>query len=271
MENTLDVPVGDNAQFFIYLVDTKGKDITTYTGNEPVRAVVWAGDDRAPILSAATATFDPDQALLGQTTVIINGSATASITPGYYLIRCEIFLSGAWFEYFSGWLNLKRAPGLSVPSTVYCTLQDMMDRAGEWLPGLMSVSETTNFEAERLQARQEIDRVVVSRNRPWGWAWLQSGFISPYTSEAPDIYLGQQLALGKLMVTPEIVQAATYLSLSLVCEQQLTWSSDDVFFSRLRFYRAKYQQTLVSTVAQIDVNSDGIPDIVFNLGRFSIR
>jgi hypothetical protein len=270
-EQIWDAPIGDNAQFFAYIIGSNGKPITSYTGNEPVRVQVWPGEAQVALINVATITFDPPQALLGQTTVTIHGSATAALTPGYFIVRCEIDLPDGWYEFYSGWLNLKASPGATLPLPVYCSLQDIIDLASSWLPGLMSDQGLASFEVERAKARAEINRVILSRNRPYGWGWISTGYINLFSGEMPDLYIQTQLSLGNLIVTPEITQAAAYYTLALISEKQLTWDKDDVFFSRLRYFRAKYQQAITSAVAQIDVNGDGVADIAINLGRFSIR
>lgn len=276
-ENVVDVMVGNDVTFYPYLSDRRGQAITTYTGSESVRARVWKGDDMAVVSGVATATFNGTMATTGKTTVVVNGSATSALTPGWYRMVCEIQVSSSWYEYWAGFLLLKDAPGAATTPPVYCTLQQLLDIAGDWLPRLMSDTGRVDFLAERARAKSYIDRVILNHyrtNSGEGSNWFVAyAYSSPmYGAELPDAYLKGLIDGGTaLMQNDDITLAATYHALALICEKAFTFESGDPFQSRARFYNAKSQAMLCSTVAQFDTDADGDADFGIPLGRFSIR
>jgi hypothetical protein len=278
MENCLpDTPVGDDAAFTLYLYGANNRAITTYTGSESVRARLWQGDDQADIAPGVlTLAFDATLALTGATTLSVLGSGTAALTPSYYRLRAEIQLAGGWRPYFVGWLPLVDSPGSGTVPDTYCTLQEMLDLGGNWLPKLMDESGQANFLAERAEAKSRLDLIILNHSRPYigeGSNWFVSyGYSSPILgSELPDTYVSGLLADGKLMQTDELRRAAAYLALSLACEKAFTWEDQDPYLARARFLRAKFNQTVFAMVALFDTDSDGTADFGIPLGRFSIR
>lgn len=276
-ENVWSVPVGSNAVFHPYLTNSRGQAITTYTGSEAVRAFVWQGDDTEAIDDVLSLSFDALQAATGKTTAAVDGTATEDLAPGWYLLRCEIELSGAWYTYYEGFLHLKDSPGTAEIPPVYCTVQDMLDQGGGWLPKLMSDLGRTNFIAERARAKSHIDRVILNHVRnnvgEGSNAFVSSDYALPGAGgELPDPYVKGLLSDGdKLLQNDEIKEAAAFYALHLLCMKALTFEAGDVMLARSRYYKAQFNRVILSTVAQFDTNDDGEADLSINLGRFSIR
>jgi hypothetical protein len=270
---TWEIPIGDDAQYAVYIYDSADKVITTYSGAEPLTAKVWQGDDQTALAGVVSLDFtDP---LTGLTTATISGIATASLAPQVLAVELDITVGSLILPYWQGFLALTPSAGLAAVPATYISYQDLMDAAGAWLPKLVSKTGQTSFLAERTTARSRFDKAVLARVRPAAFdmgSYLASGYSSgQLLSDLDDQYIKGLLAANSLIVSPDVKEANTYLALHLICEKQITWDEKDTFFTRSRYYFAKWDQVLASITAELDTNADGVGDLCINMGLISTR
>jgi len=142
--NTWELPVGDTQAYNCSVVGGNGQVITgQYVGTEPLTTTVWEGSNLTALPGVLTAAWVSGPA--GTTIVQVNGGATAGLTTGYYRTKLEVTYGGATSPYFYGLLHLLPIGGLGTEQPTYNALQDLLDKAVEWLPRLMQDNTETNF------------------------------------------------------------------------------------------------------------------------------
>lgn len=274
--NLWDVPAGAHADFKVQICD-EADDPIAYAGYEALTVVVWQGDDMAPVPGLLSASWTGGDSLTGVCVVTIDGAATAALASDYYLVRLTVTTSMREYLAYEGWLRLGDAPGSAVAPAMYCSLQDLIDVAGDWIVGLMTSTGRTSFIADRARASRKLEEVVLSRSRPLilgdcgGWSLLNyNAWMSP---EAPDQYLAGLLATGRLVVTPDVKEAVAYLAASLVCERALTWDENDVHAKRAGAYYKRWRLRLNTLNVGVDYSTagDGSSIRYFAMSTFSQR
>lgn len=268
--NVWSVPVGKGDAFIVVARDSSGEPLEL-AGNEPLTALVWEGDDRPTM--AGVIVLSHYQPSAGEIRADVKPLVTAALAPGFYRVELDVAIGGVTYPFYEGWLELQDSPGSAAAPPVYCSLQDMIDLAGEWLPELLSSRSRTNFLAQRARAREWLDRVILAKVRPMGGPIdLLSGPFTAYTApEADDPYIAAALKADQLIVTPGVREACARYAIALVCEQQITDADKDVWPARALRFRASARQVLTGLNPGLDFNGDGRPDYTVNLGYFSLR
>jgi hypothetical protein len=145
------------------VADGRGKPITNaYTGSEVFVGAVWAGDDRAPLI-----TFTPTWLVPAQATydLRISPAQTATLEVGTYALNVK-FADGSG-EVLRALLEILPSPGTAAPLFSYITYQQMMVFSQGQVERLQdAVSDETGFAEQRNQASQEFDSWVLSRYQP---------------------------------------------------------------------------------------------------------
>ncbi len=274
--NTWTCPAGQSRSFTVTIRDGLGAAIlTTYTGAEALPSFVWEGGSLAPTPGVVTATWHTAAA----GTVDVVASPPATMEPGFYRVRLEVLSGGNVSPYYEGWLKVDAVPGVATESPVYCTLQDCLDRAGNWLVQLMQggAADQTNFNVERAQARQWLDDLIVTCARPYAYNF-DLNYAIVYGSfpfgpvETPDTVITGYLASNLLMVKARTIECCVYKSLEYICQKRISFEADgDEYRRRAVWYHGLASNSVRRYRAEIDLNADGKADVAFNLSVLSFR
>jgi hypothetical protein len=117
--NSLRAEQGDSTVFTAQLNNEDGTPYTRFTGTETVTAVVWSGNEAAPISGAATAAFL--SAVAGTVNLTLVGAATSTLVPGLYWVKIEVDGAKAWVAE----LEIEAAPGSTAARTAYVTVRHL--------------------------------------------------------------------------------------------------------------------------------------------------
>src|ERR1017187_6722675 len=274
--NTWECPIGGSQAYTVTIFNRSGVAITgQYAGTEPLAATVWEGT--TIVANAGVLTPSWASASLGTTNVVLNGSATAAMVPGYYKIMLEVTYSGQKSPYYNGWLRLTPIAAAGVEPPTYGVFQDLLDRAGDWLPRLMQESSETNFLFERGRARSWLDELIVNSSRVFAYRFdlsyaLYYGSFPFGPVEAPDSVIVGYLAANDLLVKPRTIEIVTYKALALICEKRLSFDKDgEDYRKRAVWYHRLASNALRGYRCELDTNGDGKTDIAFNLGVLTFR
>jgi hypothetical protein len=273
--NTWTCPLGDGQSYQVTLI-ANGSAITgQYSGSEPLTAYVWEGSTQAPLAGVLTLGWISGPA--GTVSVTLNGSATASLSQGWYRVRIDVAFQGQTSPAYNGWLRLLPIPGTAVEPPMYGVLQDLLDRSGDFLPRLMQKSGETNFLFERGSARRWLDDIITNCSRVFAYRFdlnyaLYYGSFPFGPVEAPDQVIEGYLAANYLQVVPRTLDIVAYKALSLICQNRMSFDDDgEDYRARFGLYDALARRAIRGYRCTLDINNDGLPDIAFNLGVRTFR
>ncbi len=269
--NTWTVPAGESQSFTV----TIAAPLSTYAGTEPLVAVLWEGGALAPIAGVLAVTWHT--AAAGTVDVVV--SPLLTMEPGYYRVRLSVTYLGTTSPFYNGWLKVDAVPGLATEAPVYCTLQDCLDRAGNWLVQLMqgNAADQTNFDVERALAREWLDDCIVSCARPYAYNFdlnyaLVYGSFPFGPVETPDTVITGYLASNLLIVKPRTIETTVYKSLAFICEKRVSFDpGGEEYKQRAAWYHKRASNSLRRYRAEIDLNGNGVADVAFNLSVTSFR
>jgi hypothetical protein len=274
--NLWETHVGDSPSFAVTVCDENESPISgVYAGTEALKATVWEGETIAPIASVLTTAWTSGTA--GTTSALINGATTAGMTPGFYQVLLELTYGGNLMPYYKGWLRLLPIGAAGSDPPTYCSLQDLIDKAGDWLPRMMQETTASNFLAERARARSWLDEIITSRSRVFAYRFdlayaLYYGSFPFGPVESPDSVVVGYLASDNLIVRDRTIEVVAYKALALICEKKISFDDrGDDYRKRAQWYHAKASQALRGYRCEIDTNNDGKTDIAFNLGVLTFR
>ena len=272
---TWEVPAGDGGSFNVTAMSNGAAMVGIFAGSETLAASVNEGSTTAAIAGVLTCSWK--DATNGIVKVVVNGSATSGLAPGYYKVKLEVTYSGAVLPFYYGWLRILPVPGSTPEPPTYISLQQLQDYAGDWLPTFQQGSEETNFLKQRARARSWLDEIIVSRSRVFAlrfdltYALYYASF--PFGPvECPDQVITTYLANNDLIVRDRTIEINAYKSLAYICEKRISFDEDgEAYRRRGAWYHAKASQALRGYRCEIDTNADGTADIAFNLGVISMR
>lgn len=267
--NLWKVPAGKGDAQLFTIRDASGAALA-FAGDEDLAATVWAGDDTAAMSSIIALTHEtPADGVVRAT---IQPANTAAVTPGYYRFALEISLGGTAYRFATGWLQVEDTAGSAAEPAVYCSLQDMLDLGGSWLPSLMIESGRTNFVAQRAHAREWYDKLFLSRCRD-DVAYIDlTGPFQPWQSPEQDNQtIVDYLADDKLIVDANVIEANACKAIAWACETAITDEPGDPWPARAFRFHARARNVALRSNPGIDTDGDGRPDITVNLGYFSLR
>jgi hypothetical protein len=277
--NLWTVPIGDDGDYLVTIFGSNNLPIA-YTGSEPLAVQLWQGEGLAGVPGVLTASWTGGDPPSGVCQLSVAGASTAALTPDFYLWRLNLTTGGRKYEAADGWLRLGAAPGTDTAPITYCTLQDLIDYGGEWVTDLMVETSMASFLKERAQARRWMDRLIISKSRPYAYTladYLVAGYSSAnYAAELPDMYIVGLLQAGTTMLlTPDLIECVAYKALQLICEKAFTWGTNDndTYHLRASYFRTKCSAMISSMVVTFDtINTPPTtPAIAVALGRHSIR
>ena len=179
------------------MYDSADAAVTLFTGAEPLTAVLWPGDAKAP---AATLAASWSDAAAGQVVLTIAAASIAALAPQPYpvLVTC-VGGDGLTRELWRGWLDVLAGPGSAAAVPVYGSFADMLTYCGGWIRQLLTPDSTDGFLAERGR-RPDVSR----RDHPRPLAAVQRGDAARpalgrglvHRAQAPDPWLMGELADG---------------------------------------------------------------------------
>ena len=267
--NVWKVPVGRGDAIKLTVRDADGTALVL-SGSETLSATIWAGDDLAATSGAVTLAHDTPASGIVMATAV--GAVTATMTPGFYRLALEITLASTVYRFWTAWLELEDTAGAATAPPVYCTLQDMLDLGGSWLPALMMESGRSNFVAQRARARDWFDGVFLARCRDdVGYIDLLGPFYPWMAPEQDNPTIRDYLAADKLIVTGDVKEACACKAIGFVCETAITGEPGDPWPARAARFHARARSLLLGLRPGIDTNADGEPDIVVNMSVMSRR
>jgi hypothetical protein len=274
--NTWETPLGDSPSYTVTIKSGGAAILNTYTGTETLTATVWEGCTQAPLAGVLSLEWNTPAA--ATVNVLVNGSATASLNQGWYRVRLEVTFQGNKTTFYSGWLRLEPIPGTAVEPPTYGTLQDLLNRSGDFLPRLMQETSETNFLYERGRARSYLDEIIVNRSRVFAYRFdlnyaLYYGSFPFGPVEAPDQVIAGYLAANFLMVIDRTLEIVSYKALELICEHRIPYGTEqeDEYVKRAARYSALCRRAVRGYRCSLDINNDGLPDIAFNLSVHTFR
>lgn len=267
--NLWKVAAGRGDSVKLTLRDSAGTALVL-AGTETLAGTVWAGDDLAPL--AGVLTLSHDTPASGIVKAAIVPAQTAAVTPGYYRIALDVTLGGTVYRFWAAWLEIQDTAGAATAPPVYCTLQDMLDLGGSWLPALMMESGRSNFVAQRARARDWFDGAFLARCRDdVGYIDLLGPFYPWMAPEQDNPSIRDYLAADKLIVTGDVREACACKAIGLVCEAAITGEPGDPWPARAARFHARARSLLLGLRPGIDSDGDGEPDIVVNMSLMSRR
>lgn len=238
-----------------------------FAGTETLGGTVWQGGTLAPLFTLAPTWATPGE---GVVNVPIPGSSTAALAQGTYRVILTVVVNGAAADAFECALEVLYAPGSTPARPAYITGADLRG-AATWVDQVLNLDVAQgNFADVCADARDWMDQNILRNVRGTGinvlgWhqvaldGWFNGG---ARRSSLDNLFIRDQLAAGALMLTPPIRKAMVYWALSLICEQLI--GSGGEWPKRHAYYQAKAHYTLAHSVAQLDTNQDGNPEIPIN-------
>ena len=247
---------------------------TPYTGfvaDDVITALVYPGGDQ-------TVTFAPDvawvDATLGTYVLSLRAADTATVTPGRYIVRIIVTRAAdsRVIPVYQAWLEILESPGDADPPTVYCSLSDLLLYA-PWLEQEQTVHALAGFISHRHLARTWLESIIQAH-------WLQSGatmfgdlliFYLPNTYGAESKWLQQQLDADLLMIKPATLELVSRKSIQLIAESCISPSTkDQPYRAYAREQKWECDRLVKSYIAELDLNDDGIAEIVIECGRATL-
>jgi hypothetical protein len=252
------------------VVDGRGKPITNaYTGSEVFAGSVWAGDDRAPLISFAPTWLVPAQATYD---LRLSPAQTATLEVGTYALSVK-FADGSG-EVLRALLEILPSPGTAAPLFSYITYQQMMVFSQGQVERLQdAVSDETGFAEQRNQASLEFDSWVLSRYQPipgrsrryvtsdGGGAGSYRAFgPGPTGDPAPSrSTIRSYLGTTKLLPNADVVECVARLALSIV--YLAAPGRDNPYREAGNSERQLAIQAFKRALVEFDTNADGIAEI----------
>lgn len=253
---TYTAAVGYDKALSVSLLDDTGA-AQAWSASDTPTARVWRGGDQASLFTPTCAWVS---ATSGTLTVTIARTDTASLTPARYRLQVKVTRASDSKEFLGqdAWLVLTDAPGSGTVPDTYCTLDDMLDYAGELAGNLQESADETGFQEERAKACTWTRRTVLSRA-----GTLFDRYAESYTDLGEDWVTVLDAATDSVTTTTDanavreaflstvrgyltsgylktdkaddsgIVEANALYALALVYGRQLGEASKDVTFSSL--------------------------------------
>lgn len=279
--NCWDVAAGLDAEFIVFPLDS-GDRPAVFAGTETLVCQAWRGDDTTPTAGVAAAAWRlpdgtdevPDDWPVDAPYVVVSilGTGTASSLESYRLLRVSAVAGGKSRELLTTWLHVGDSPGAADAPACYCTLQDMIDVGGGWLPKLMMESGRTDFLAERARATNKLRAVLLARWRPDDCIDLGSyDGTWDYSYGRPSKRLTELLDADGLILDGETRAAVACLAVAFACERSLTWEADDPMARRAVAFERRWRAALPGLSCGIDDDADGVANFWVDLSTISSR
>jgi hypothetical protein len=249
--------------------DSKGAAFTGYTDSTVLAGVVWAGDDRAPLI-----TFTPTwvDATLGTYHIQLTAAQTAALDVGSYTLTVRT-ADGAG-ELIRAVLEVGPSPGTAAPLFSYITYQQMMVFSQGQIDRLQdAVSDETGFAEQRNQASLEFDAWVLARYQPVpgrSRRYVESGGSGagsyrtfapgPANDPAPSrSTIRGYLGTTKLLLNADVVECIAHLALAIIYLGQP--GRDNPYREQGNSERQLALVCFRRALVEFDTNADGVAEV----------
>lgn len=233
---------GTDLSVTIPIPDSAGGTVKTYTRSNPLKAILWRGDDQSPIPGVSLTWNTPSAG----TTRFTNPRATSlTLEPAFYSLNCYVYEPGPIEHcFYRGKLRIYAAAGSGVPLKVYCSADDM----AEHYPPI-------NREQPESDVAGYAEQRVLARN------WINRRVIKHYAGDKATIRVA--LDAGGLLATEEVREIAAKYALSVVLKARpeadpsaraAGRSSADQESGKV--FLAEAQAMLDQFVAEVDLDDD---------------
>lgn len=252
-------------------VDSLGNS-TAATGalvSDGLEARVWQGDQTTSIFTPNTAWIDAPNFKLS---LSITAAMTASLAPGIWPLEVAWLPGSQRVPVWGGWLELTDAPGSAAIPPTYSTYQHAIQYGGTWLKALILEQGLGDMLWCLARARTWLDEIIIGHvRRRVGRRdlLLDPSILAP--TEAPNATIQGYLDSNFLLIRPRTIEICSHKAISLLCEKQFSGEKDDPYLARAVYHQRRASDLIKTYRAEIDVNADGLADLVFHLGYFSIR
>jgi hypothetical protein len=240
-----------------------------YTGTEPLAGVVWAGDDRAPLLSWTPAWADAPG---GTYYIALTPAQTAALEVGTYSL--SVRLADGSGELIRCLLEVEPSAGLAAPLFSYVTFQQMTTFSGGQIRRLQDDDDDeTGFAEQRNQASLEFDALVLARYRPVPgrsrrYVAPDGTAPGPYRAFAPGpggaaaptrAEVAALLGTAAVIPNADIIECVARLALALVYLHAP--GRDNPYREQGNAERQLALQAFRRALVEIDIDGDGVADV----------
>lgn len=283
----LQVAKGSVADWTVSCLMTDGA-IPVFASGDNVAAKVYPGQGGVLAFAPTTIWAPPTGYLTGTAVVSPTAAQTTTLeSNGEYILQLWWTSADASRTACVARRRIRvlDSPGAGTTTTlVYCTYADML-ALGEWAEGVQDLNaDQEGFYSQRLIARNWMDGVVSANFRgsfignfgAHSTAAFGFGYVGYSRTIGPSPTILGYLASNFLLVTPpgttgwsgtqrtQIVRACAHKALSEVGLAQL--GKNSTFFQFGCYHRDMAIRELTGIVAELDLNGDGIGEILIALG-----
>jgi hypothetical protein len=238
-----------------------GYDAASFPDDAEVVCEVYAGQD-TPTLLTLPATW----VVAAEGRVRVDFPAL-DLDPGVYLGYVKA--DGVAILAFE--LELEDSPGSATFGPVYLSGRDLTAELWQIESVLGSTAtDGTGFADLRSQARDWLDELILKAYRP-GLTASPYSFNVPWTSgEVGAKWLSDALAAGALLLTTpngkRLRRAMVYWTLSRILQRSAITGQADQLLDRAADYGREADNIVMTSVAEIDTDGDGVANYSINLG-----
>ena len=145
------------------IVDQAGNVVTTYTGSEALRTLVWPGSAQPTTYTPTTTWVTPVEGLLS---ILIPAADSASLAAGRYQVLTRVTApSHDPVDGYGCTLDVLQAPGTDTPPTSYCAYSDLLSYGRSWLRQLQTSDDDAGFAEQMGRARSWIEDMAHAHYR----------------------------------------------------------------------------------------------------------
>lgn len=238
-------------------------------------AEIWPGDDE-PVLDVDGLVATWEDAAAGKYSITIPPLSPAVTSEVYWLrVRMQLAVDRNG-EIFRTKIRVLDSPGSTGNSLLsYCTYRDLID-AAPWIDSLQTDTDRSGFARQRQAAKNWVDHAIIRRSQSISNSWhdrtnyIHWGVVPPNWSYTK--YVSELIQDEKLIVSDILRRVATYYTIHLICETQLSpMGSYGPYLDMSRRMIGTAQNLLETCLIEFDTNSDGEVDLSFEMGLVSGR
>jgi hypothetical protein len=255
------------------ICDSTGTPIA-YAGSEALATTLWPGGNRSASYSVPTSWTTPASGLI---LISIPSADTAALAPGKYRLLTRVTVPG--FDPQDAYecsVEVKAFAGTVAAPPTYCAYDDMLEFA-PWVAAVADAdADETGFEAQRAQARRDIDEAVISNYRGSSIGLFGSQSLAamdwagggPRRTTRPSQVIRDYLAAGYLMsgrdpaaadYRPKVAKMAAYRAIAIVGLKQMAINQQHAAFGAM--FHKMFLAEMSTFVAELDINGDGLCEI----------
>ena len=265
----LDCSQGVARTFTRKIYDENAYAIIGFTGNEKLTVEISSGNDGVVREDDSTLVAVWSQPSIGEYQIQL---PELDLGQGIYSIRVLIDPNGeaCWpsvREIFRGFIRVSPSPsnGHVGCLKLYCDYSDMLMLA-PYLESTHTDNDLSGFSRQRYRARIWVDTCILrcsSNTSFYGVNAVFYGLTSPAASGSS--YVDQLLKDDKLIVSPEIMDAAAHYALFLITDSLSSTPTTGSYQEIAQKHYRRANSIMQSSVASFDLNGNGYPSYVVDL------